>query len=130
MPVPNSTQIMLALIALWIVVTVVLIVGASIIFLRRSSDGGLIGLSVLACIAALVFAPLLRVTPEQYGLYLFLAGFFPIAGAITAAVVTSAVQLLQTRRGASLPGLLLSLGAAGLMVVNLSTPWIWPYARY
>ena len=77
---------------------------------------------VLACSAALVFAPLLRVTPEQYGLYLFLTGFFPITGAITAAVVTCGVQWHQTHRWASLPGLLLSLGAADLMVINLSTP--------
>src|SRR5258707_773956 len=83
-----------ALTALWLLLTVMPIAGLSIAFLRRSSYRGLTGLSVLASIAALVFAPLVRITPEQYCLYLFLAGFFPIPGAITAAVVTNAMLLL------------------------------------
>ena len=44
MSVLYSTQVVLALIVVWIVVAVVLVVGAAIVFLRRSSDRGLIGL--------------------------------------------------------------------------------------
>jgi hypothetical protein len=41
-------------------------------------------------------------------MYIFFAGFFPIAGAIIAAVVSTMIRLVHARRWAALPSLLLS----------------------
>jgi uncharacterized membrane protein len=112
------------------ILAVLMIVVGSIVLLLRSSDNGLVGLSLLACVAALVFDPLLRVLPEQISIYIFFAGFFPISAAITAAAVTSTARLMQTRRWASVPSLIVSTVAASLMYINTTTPWIWPYAKY
>ena len=112
------------------ILAVALVFVGPIILLRWSSNRALIVLALIACVAALVFTPIVRVSNELLGIYLFFAGFVPIAGVITATVVTTSIRLLRTRRWAALPGLLLSLAAASLMYVNTTTPWLWPYARY
>jgi tetrahydromethanopterin S-methyltransferase subunit D len=112
------------------ILAVLVIVVGSIVLLLRSSDKGLVGLSLLACAAALVFDPLLRVLPEQISIYLFFVGFFPISAIILAAAITSTARLMQTRRWASVPSLLASMVAASLMYINTTSPWIWPYAKF
>jgi hypothetical protein len=114
---------------LFLVVAVALIVGGAVVALRRPSDKGLAALALVACVTALFFIPLLRLSPEQIGLYIFLGGLFPVIALITVAVLTSALRLAQTRRWQALPGLALSVAAAGLMYVNMTTTWIWPYAK-
>jgi hypothetical protein len=125
-----SFYVPLLTILIGICVAILFGVMAPTVLLRRSSDKGLAGFSLVTCVAAFGFAPLLRVSPEAMGIYIFLAGFFPICAAITAAVVTSAARFIQTRQWASVPGMLLSVAAAGLMVVNTTTPWLWRYAKY
>src|SRR5258706_5872548 len=81
-----------------LILSVALVAVGPFILLRWFSDKALVVLSLIACVAALVFAPILRVSNELLGIYIFFAGFFPIAGAITAAVVTTMIRLLHTRR--------------------------------
>ena len=129
MPTLEWTISMLSTVT-FLVVAVVLIAGGAVVLIRRPSDKKLIGLALIACLVALVFTPLLRVAPESISFYAFLGGLFPVILLITLAVVTSAIRLAQTRRWQALPGLMLSVAAAGLMYVNMTTTWIWPYAKY
>ena len=101
-----------------------IVIGVAAIVWHWSSDKALIGLSLVACAAALVFAPLVRTAPEEIGISVFMAGGPPILATLTAAVVVSALRVWQTKRWASVPGLVLSVAAVGIMVVNASTPLI------
>jgi hypothetical protein len=114
----------------FLVGAVVLIAGGAVVLIRRPSDKKLIGLTLIACLVALVFTPLRRVAPESISFYVFLGGLFPVIVLITLAVVISTIRLVQTRRWQALPGLVLSVAAAGIMYVNMTTTWIWPYAKY
>ena len=106
----NLSISLLGVIAILVVVTTI---GGSIVLLRRSSDKALITLSVIACVAALVFVPLVRISPEQSGIFVFLMGVLPVLVTIIAAVVASTARLMQTHRWESLPSLVLSVAAAG-----------------
>jgi hypothetical protein len=129
MPTLEWSISMLAVIT-FLVVAVMLIVGGAVVLVRRPSDKKLVALALIACLAALFFIPLLRVSPEQIGFYVFLGGLFPVIATITVAVVASTIRLIQTRRWQTLPSLVLSVAAAGFMYVNMTTNWIWPYAKY
>ena len=78
-------------------VAVVLVLVVPIVLMRVSSDIGLAGFAFVACVAALGFAPLLRLSSEAMSWYIFLPGGIPIGAAITAAVVTCIARLLRTR---------------------------------
>jgi hypothetical protein len=125
-----SLNISVSIIAAVAILMVMMVTVGSVVFLRRSSDKGLIVLSLMACVAALVFTPLERILPEQSGFYLLLLGLLPVLATIIATVVASTARLMQTRRWRSVPSLVLSVAAVGLMYFNSTTSWFWPYAKY
>jgi hypothetical protein len=109
---------------------IVVALGGSTVLLRKSDDKWLICLSVLACVVALVFAPLLRAVPEEIGLRFFLIGLWPTLAIIAIAVVISVARFIQRRSKESLPSLVLSVSAVGLFYINSMTSLIWPYNTY
>jgi hypothetical protein len=128
MPGFNLSVLLLTVtLILTMILAVLMATSGSIMLVRWASGKGLIGLALIACTAALVFAPVLRISTEQIGLYLFIIGLFPVLGTITMAVVASTVRLVQTRKWGSLPSLILSMAAAAIMVINMTTPLLWPY---
>ncbi|MEI2689928.1 MAG: hypothetical protein V9H69_09505 [Anaerolineae bacterium] len=102
----------------------------SIVLLRRITDNRLVGLSLAACAAALVFVPLLRVLPESVGLPVLIAGLGPLLVILAVVFVTSVVRFIQARTRTHLLSLALSGAAVALFFVNAMTAWIWPYASY
>jgi uncharacterized membrane protein YoaK (UPF0700 family) len=109
---------------------IVVALGGSTVLLRKSDDKRLIFLSVLACLVALVFAPMLRAVPEEIGLRFFLIGLWPTLAIIAIAVVISVARFIQRRSKESLPSLVLSVSAVGLFYINSMTSLIWPYNTY
>ena len=65
-----------------VIFLVVVTTGGATILLRQPDDKRLVHLSLLACLIALVFAPLLRVIPDQVSFLFFLAGVWPILAII------------------------------------------------
>jgi hypothetical protein len=122
-----SVSLLAVSMILTMILAVLMAIGGSIVLARWASAKGLIGLALVACVAALVFAPVLRMSTEQIGLYLFIIGLFPVLGIITMAVVASTVRLMQTRKWGSLPSLVLSVAAAAILYINMTTPLLWPY---
>lgn len=108
----------------------IVVVGGSIVFIRKAPGKRLILLSLLACGAALVFAPLLRSLPEQFSIVLMLVGLWPTLAIITASVAASMLRFMQTRSRESLFSLLLSVLAVALFYINTTTSWLWPYRPY
>ncbi len=109
---------------------VVVTVGGTTLLLRRPDDNRLMRLSLLACLAALAFAPLLRAVPDEVSFLLFFVGLWPTLAVVAISTVASAVRAIQTRSLRALPSLILSVLAAGLFYVNIATSWIWPYKTY
>ncbi len=109
---------------------IVVALGGATILLRKSRDKWLIRLSALACVVALVFAPMLRALPEEMSLPFFLIGLWPTLATIAIVVVASMARFIQRPGKESLPSLLLSALAAGLFYVSLTTPLIWPFRTY
>ncbi len=101
-----------------------------IVLLRRIADNRLLGFSLAACVAALVFVPLLRVLPEPMGLPVFMVGLGPLLVILTVGFVTSVARFIQTQTRTHLLSLALSSAAVALFFVNAMTGWIWPYANY
>lgn len=127
MPSFNSVGAMFWTTAIFLIVVAL---GGSTVLLRKSNKKWLICLSVLACVVALVFAPLLRAVPEEIGLRFFLIGLWPTLAIIAIAVITSVVRFIQRRDEESLPSLILSVSAVGLFYINSMTSLIWPYNTY
>jgi hypothetical protein len=108
------------------VFSIVVGLAGSTVLLRKHADKGLILLSVLACVVALVFVPLMRAVPREISLPFFLIGTWPTLATIATAVVTSVVRFIQRRDKESLLGLILSVSAVGLFYLNITTELIWP----
>jgi hypothetical protein len=108
------------------VFSIVVALAGSTVLLRKHADKGLILLSVLACVVALVFVPLFRAVPREMSLPFFLIGMWPTLAIVATAVVTSVVRLIQRRDKESLVGLILSVSAVGLLYLNMTTSLIWP----
>ena len=117
---------------LWAVMLTLLALSpvGSIVLLRRIADNRLVGFSLAACVAALVFVPLLRVLPESMGLPVFMVGLGPLLIILTVVFVTSVARFIQTQTRTHLLSLVLSSAAVALFFVNAMTGWIWPYASY
>jgi hypothetical protein len=122
MPSSLVWTISLPLLALALVVSVFL--------WRRITDTGLIVLSLVVCVMALVFVPLLRVLPERVGIPFFVVGLGPLLVILLMAIAVSTARFAQARTGTHLLSLALSILALTLFFVNATTAWIWPYASY
>ena len=109
------------------VFSIVVGLAGSTVLLRKHADKGLILLSVLACVVALVYVPLLRAVPREISLPFLLIGLWPTLAVIAIAVVTSLVRFIQRRDKESLLSLIWSLSAVGLFYINTMTPLIWPF---
>lgn len=102
----------------------------SVFLWRRITDTGLIVLSLVVCVMALVFVPLLRVLPERVGIPFFVVGLGPLLVILLMAIAVSTARFAQARTGTHLLSLALSILALTLFFVNATTAWIWPYASY
>lgn len=109
---------------------VVVMIGGTIILLRKPDDKRLIVLSFFACFVALTFAPLIRAVPDEVSFPLFFVGLWPTLAIIAVSVVASMVRVMQTRSIQSFPSLILSVLAVGLFYISSATPLIWPYKTY
>lgn len=109
---------------------VVVVVGGTPLLLRWLDDRKLVHLSLLACLVALTFAPLLRALPEAVSLPFFVIGLWPSLGVIAISVAASLIRAIQARSRRVALSLVLGALAAGLFYINAATPWIWPYRTY
>jgi len=99
----------------------------TILLWRQPNDRRLMRLSLLACLLALIFAPLVRTVPERVSLPLFLIGLWPTLAIIAMSVVANTVRAIQTGSTQSFLSLILSVLAVSLFYINSTTSWIWPY---
>ena len=63
-----SVSLLAVSMILTMILAVLMAIGGSLVLARWASAKGLIGLALVACVAALDFAPVLRMSTEQIGL--------------------------------------------------------------
>ena len=126
----NSSNSISSLVWAIAVFLIVVMIGGTIILLRKPDDKRLIVLSLFACFVALVFTPLIRAIPDEVSFPLFLVGLWPTLAVIAVSVVASIVRVMQTHSTQSFLSLILSVLAVGLFYISSATPLIWPYKTY